>query len=218
MRCRFSKRMVHGMKGGKCNKGFPKAFNEITVRNDNGYPLYRRRVGEQALVRGILMVNRNVVPYCLHLSLKYKAHINVEIKTSLLAVKYIYTYIFKGFDCANVAITSGGEANLQYNEITNVIDCRYVSAPEAMWRLRESKMHDRSHCVVRLPVHLPNRQQVYFEAGNEKEALVTAQNGRTKLESWFQLNIEDPEARLLFYTDITLNYVYLRNKYQKKAT
>ena len=131
------------------------------------------------------MDNRFVVPYNPYLTYKYNAHINVEACSSLLFVKYIYKYIFKGYDCANIVINSAGQNELRNNEINNYIDCRYVSAPEAMWRLRESKMHDRSHNVMRLPVHLPNQQSIIFEEGREEEALLAAQTGNTKLESFF---------------------------------
>lgn len=40
-------------------------------------------------------------------------------------------------------------------------------------------MHDRSHSVMRLPVHLPNQQRVIFEEGNEQEAFLRAQIGLT---------------------------------------
>ncbi len=116
-------------------------------------------------------------------SLKYDAHINVEVCTSLQAIKYIYKYIFKGFDCVRVDITSEGRRELRYNETTDFIDCRYVSAPEAMWRLLEFKMHDWSHTVIRLPVHLPNEQIIRFGAGHEEEALLAASTGSTLLES-----------------------------------
>ncbi|GBN42707.1 hypothetical protein AVEN_52570-1 [Araneus ventricosus] len=93
--------------------------------NVSGYPLYRRHPGDTAFVRGREMDNRFVVPYSPHLLLKYNVHINVEVCTSLRAVKYIY----KGFDCANMVLTAG---QVQYNEIANYIDARYVSALEAM--------------------------------------------------------------------------------------
>ena len=35
---------------------------------------------------------------------------------------------------------------------------RYVSAPEALWRLSEYNLHGRSHAVHRLPVHLSDEQ------------------------------------------------------------
>ena len=126
------------------------------------------------------------------------------------AVKYIYKYIFKGYDCANIAISTEGQPELSYNEITNFINARYVSAPEAMWRLLESKMHDRSHAVMRLPVHLPNCQRITFEHGHEQEALLAATTGRTKLESWFELNRANEDARQYLYTDIPYHFVYVK--------
>lgn len=204
------------MANGECTKQFPKPFNKKTVPNTRGYPVYRRRPGEQAQVRGKLMDNSHVVPYSPYLTLKYNAHINVEVCTSLQAIKYIYKYIFKGFDCANIAITTNGPAELRYDEISNYIDCRYVSAPEAMWRLLEFKMHDRSHSVTRLPVHLPNQQTVMFEAGHEEEALLAASSGCTMLESWFHLNRCELDAHQWLYTEVPQNYVYVRGKWQKR--
>lgn len=151
------------MENGQCKKKFPKEFANATDPHNNGYPLYRRRQEETAQVRGITMDNRFVVPHSPYLCLKFNAHINVEVCTTVKAVKYIYKYIFKGFDCANIAITSDGNQQLTHDEVTNYINCRYVSAPEAIWRLREHKMHDRSHKVMRLPVHLPDQQRIRFE-------------------------------------------------------
>src|ERR1700733_5422591 len=104
-----------------------------------------------------------MVPYNPYFTLKYNAHINVEVVTSVRAIKYIYKYIFKGYDCANIIMTSEGQPELCYSEISHFIDCRYVAAPEAMWRLRESPMHNRSHTVIRLPVHLHNQHTVIFQ-------------------------------------------------------
>ena len=75
----------------------------------------------------------------------------------------------------NFAINQKSQNHLVYNEVQNYIDARYVSAPEAMWRLLKNKMHNRSHTVIRLPVHLPGRQRIIFEEGNEEQALYYAQ-------------------------------------------
>ncbi|GBM49422.1 hypothetical protein AVEN_149697-1 [Araneus ventricosus] len=77
------------MEAGKCKKMFPKEFRTETIMNVSVYPLYRRRPGETAFVRGREMDNRFVVPYNPYVLLKYNAHINVEVCTSLRAVKYI---------------------------------------------------------------------------------------------------------------------------------
>lgn len=156
------------------------------------------------------------MPYNPYLTLKYNAHINVEICTSLAAIKYICKYIFKGYDCACIAVTSDSGQMLRYDEITNYLSCRYVSPPEAIWRLRESKMHDRSHTVMRLPVHLPGMQVVRFEDGNEEEALLAAQSKLTKLEYFFELNKSDQNARGLLYTKLPESYVYATNKWKRR--
>ncbi|GBN41537.1 hypothetical protein AVEN_90633-1 [Araneus ventricosus] len=145
------------MKAGQCKKMFPREFRTETTMNVSGYPLYHRRPGDTAFVRGREMANRFVVPYNPYLLLKYNAHISVEVCTSLRAVEYIYKYIYKGSDCANMVLTAG---QVQYNEIANYIDARYVSAPEAMWRLLGSHVHDRSQAAIRLPVHLRNQKRV----------------------------------------------------------
>ena len=50
------------------------------------------------------MTNQFVVPYNLGLLKRYRAHINVEVCTALTAVKYVFKYIYKGFDCADLNI------------------------------------------------------------------------------------------------------------------
>ncbi|GBN13940.1 hypothetical protein AVEN_152814-1 [Araneus ventricosus] len=111
---------------------FPKEFRTATTMNVSVYPLYCRCPSDTTFVRGREMDNRFVAPYNPYLLLKYNV-------TSLRAVKYIYKYIYKGFDCANMVLSAG---QVQYNEIANYIDARYVNAPEAMWRLLGSHMHD----------------------------------------------------------------------------
>jgi hypothetical protein len=41
-----------------------------------------------------------VVPYNPYLSLFFNCHINVEVCTSIAAVKYFYKYVYKGHDHA----------------------------------------------------------------------------------------------------------------------
>ena len=157
------------MDGNTCTKGYPKEFIQNTMCNADGYPLYRRRQGPTHRAQNRIFDNRNIVPYNKFLSYKYDCHINVEICSSIRAVKYIFKYIYKGYDCAQLEIIQ------ENNEITQYLNGRYVSAPEAVWRLLEFKMHDKSHSIIRLPVHLEFQQPVYFEEGNEHAALQNAQ-------------------------------------------
>ena len=75
---------------------------------------------------------------------------------------YIFKYVYKGYDCANIKLFNG-------NEIEQYLSTRYMSAPEAMWRLLEYKMHDKSHAIIRLPVHLQEQQNIIFNEDFTKE-------------------------------------------------
>lgn len=218
--------MIHGpcgmlnpnspcMDAGKCSKDYPKKFQEVTQVNVNGYPMYRRRKGASATVHGKPVDNRFVVPYNPYLLLKYDAHINVEACTSIKSIKYVYKYIYKGYDAANVVVRSASEDEFVHDELSLHVDARYVTAPEAMWRLLENKMHDRSHAIIRLALHLPLRQQIYFNAGEERVAVEQAENRDTMLTAWFKLNASDEEAKQHLYVDIPYHYVY-KKMYGKK--
>ncbi|GBO17365.1 hypothetical protein AVEN_6878-1 [Araneus ventricosus] len=80
------------MEADQCKKMFPKEFRTETTMNVSVYPLYRRCPSDTKFVRGREMDNRYVLPYNLYLLLKYNMHINVEVCTSLRAVKYIYIF------------------------------------------------------------------------------------------------------------------------------
>src|SRR5206468_658983 len=109
--------------------------------------------------------NRDVVPYNPYLSQKYNCHINVEVATSITAVKYLYKYIYKGHDRASVSVESEGPRVV--NEVKEYLDARYVSAPEACWRIFEFGLHLTKPSVIRLPIHEPNKQAVTFDVDTE---------------------------------------------------
>src|SRR5580698_11665850 len=88
----------------------------------------------------------------LTISLKYNCYINVESCASVQSVKYLFKYVYKGHDCANVKIQE--HKTLEHDEVTTFMDSRYVSPPEAAWRLLGFSMHEQSHTIVRLQVHL----------------------------------------------------------------
>ncbi|CAF3364304.1 unnamed protein product [Rotaria sp. Silwood2] len=123
---------------GSCSKNFPKAFcNETDVSTD-GYPIYRRRnnSNETHFKRNNIQVdNRFVVPYNSLLSLKYNAHINVELCSTGKASKYINKYITKGYDCARISVQVNSNNNIEkvvdYDEIKQYLNCRYISSQEA---------------------------------------------------------------------------------------
>ncbi|XP_060129913.1 uncharacterized protein LOC132592021 [Zootoca vivipara] len=213
-----TKHMIHGpcgplnpnspcMSNDKCTKEFPKPFQEKTSANTNGYPKYRRRnTNQTSIVNGRTIDNHWVVPYNPHLALNYNCHINVEVCASIKSVKYLFKYVYKGHDCANVVIQEQGTLN--HDEIKTFMDSRYVSAPEAAWRLNGFEMHYQSHTIHRFAVHLPDEQSVFFNPNDINTAAQRASTRNTQLTAWFKLNQEQEQARKILYSDIPIHYVF----------
>ena len=107
---------------------------------------------------------RWVVPYKPWLLLKYDSHINLEFCASTTSVKYIFKYVYEGNDSGSIETKKGthqqleeeDEPRLEWDEILTYLDTRYVSAPEAVWRIFKflKSLSDPSHAITRLAVHL----------------------------------------------------------------
>ena len=97
------------------------------------------------------------------------------------------------------------------------LDARYVSAPEGFWRLSEYHLHEQSHAIVRLPVHLQQQHVVHFREGSKDQALESASRKDTMLTTWFKLNTESEDARQFLYTDVPNHDVFDRKKKEWKA-
>ncbi|XP_072025233.1 uncharacterized protein [Amphiura filiformis] len=162
-----------------CGKHFPKDFRNHTVVTQSSYPEYRRRSPENGGRTHTMKVhgnnfevdNRFIVPYNPFLSLKFNAHINVEVVHSVKAVKYLYKYITKGCDRVMVRLSNGEEIDITNDEIERFVNARYVSASQALWRIYEFKLHQRYPAVMKLPCHLENEQLVVFNEGQAEQAV-----------------------------------------------
>ena len=188
---------------GICSKNFPKQFTESTNICSDGYPVYRRRNnGRTVTVRGCALDNRWVVPYNKVLTLRYGSHINLEACSSIKSVKYLFKYVYKGHDCINLEVSE----KYNHDEVKHFLDARCVTAPEAMWRLSEFEINGKSHCIVRLPVHLPHQQNVYFRPGNEEMAI--DRGTKTQLTEFFTLDSNCLEARQYLYHEIPNHFTY----------
>lgn len=114
--------MIHGpcgplnrnspcMSDNSCTKRYPKEYNEETVCiSDGGYPTYHRpNNGRVVNIRGHPVGNEFVVPYNPYLLVKYDAHINVEVCSTVKSVMYLYKYVYKGHDAATLEVWNGDE-------------------------------------------------------------------------------------------------------------
>ncbi|CAG9760350.1 unnamed protein product [Ceutorhynchus assimilis] len=119
-------------------------------------------------------------------------------------MKYLHKYLVKGFDSIRVEVDAGNELD----EIQRYLNCRYVSSIEAAWRLFEFKMFDRSHSVTLLPVHLPGFRDVFYDEQADVDEVQAALDKPSKLEAFFVLNAESPDARDLLYCQIPEYYIW----------
>ena len=87
---------------------------------------------------------------------------------------------------------------------------RFVSAPEACWRLLDLAMHGRSHNVERLDVYEEGCQMVYIGADEDSlaAAAMREHSAKTTLTEYFTLNRADASARSLLYQDLPLHYTW----------
>ncbi len=223
------------MKNGECSKKYPRPFQEETMDSRNGYPVYRRRENGRTFTKeGIVLDNSHVIPYNPWLSEKYACHINVEVCTSVAAVKYLYKYVYKGVDRAEVNLipVGGDDAPAEprvIDEIRSFREGRYLSAAEAAWRNFIFPMHSRVPAVVRLALHLPDEQTVYIREGDVDGAL---RRGKTSLTEWLRYNHERkieyerdlqtnpdavaPECLSVLYPDFADKHTWDKNKNEWK--
>ncbi|WVZ85142.1 hypothetical protein U9M48_032093 [Paspalum notatum var. saurae] len=148
---------------GTCKNHYPWPYSETTLQGKDLYPIYRRREnGRKEPVRGAEQDNRWVVPYNPYLLRLFNCHINVEACGSIKAVKYLFKYIYKGHDRASAAVREGNKADGDVDEIKQYRDARWVTPPEALWRIYGFDLSQNSPPVMQLQLHLPNMHMVSF--------------------------------------------------------
>ncbi|CAK5075622.1 unnamed protein product [Meloidogyne enterolobii] len=187
----------------KCRKKFPKPFREATEINEDGYPLYKRPDNNRFVFKkGQKLTNQYVVPYNPFLLKTFRAHINVERVSDILVVKYLYDYIYKGYDAATIECISVGEDGekkiLNYDEVGTYLEARYLSPCEACWRIFKFKMQGKSHSVDKLDIHLENEQKVIYKKNASKVEIEEASNKCSTLTAYFKFCQENPNLQFKY--------------------
>lgn len=125
---------------------------------------------KDSLQRMVLSLTIGLLYRIICLVVEYQAHINVESCNKTRLIKYLFKYINKGPDRARAILEDNySNANCnsddqyrQIDEIKRYLDCRYLSAYEAIWRLFQFDIHYREPTVERLIVHLPLMNNVAY--------------------------------------------------------
>ena len=125
----------------------------------------------------------------------------------------------KGHDSAAVIISEKQNDPLQvtadsssviidHDEIKMYVESRYISPIEACWRILSLPLYNKSHTIIRLPVHLPNQQTVMIHSSPEDTTLENVINQTTMLLDYFALNARDKNAQQYAYVQIPKYYTF----------
>ncbi|KAK9671513.1 hypothetical protein RND81_12G035200 [Saponaria officinalis] len=215
--------MVHGpcgehsykspcMVDGKCSKYYPRKFTNETSISEDGYPEYRRRNnGRTGEKNGKTIDNRYIVPHNIDLLVKYDAHLNVEWCNKHRSIKYLFKYMSKGPDMplASLQEVGGETSNKPIDEIETYLQCRYVSASEACWRMFAFEIQYKQPPVHRLAFHLKDEQEIIFEDNEHPEDVLrkSGQGKTTMTEAIGRIYFAPPNSGELYYLRLLLNIV-----------
>jgi hypothetical protein len=102
---------------------------------------------------------------------------------------------------------------IDHNEVQRYVDGRYVSAPDAAWKIFRYEMQEKSHTIVQLPVHLKGQENFYFEEHWSEEEIKEAMDKKKMLQGYFDLNNPssdnyDRDAAELLYYEIPEKYIW----------
>ena len=186
----------------RCKQRYPKNFRKDTLASETGMYSCGMRpdneitsaVAEKDQARAAKLAkegkthpscrdNRYVVPYNIVFLIKFMSHFNIEAVGSPVVIRYLFKYLFKDEETANVKVSlPDGEKN-KTDECMSYLTGMHIGSLEAIGYLLGTKMRYIDPGVVRLDVHLSGQQRLYYFPGKEADALDKAKD--TTLTAWF---------------------------------
>eukprot|EP00794_Sanderia_malayensis_P020808 gene20808-biopygen15344 len=124
-------------------------------------------------------------------------------------------YRRRGNDMAHVEIREGHKQadpqhNIAHDEIHQYLNSRYVGPHQAVYKLMQYEMYDKSHTIVRLAIHLPDQHAVYFTDPEQ----AAHRNNDSMLMAYFTLNQKEQNAHQYLYQDIPEHYTFNKSTKQ----
>ncbi|XP_021974961.1 uncharacterized protein LOC110870070 [Helianthus annuus] len=170
----------------KCSKKFPKKYVDETCVDSEGYPVYRRRQTSNTVVKnGVTLDNRLCSP-------------------AQKGPDRVAASVFQANSTKN-----NTEQNVAVDEIKAYLDCRYISACEAAWRIFMYDIHYRYPAVEVLHFHCEDGQSIVYNDHDNLCVIVTDPTVKmTMFTEWMNCNKVDEFARTLRYVHFPGYYVW----------
>eukprot|EP00267_Zea_mays_P045661 XP_020397980.1 uncharacterized protein LOC109941432 [Zea mays] len=103
--------------------------------------------------------------------------------------------------------------NDDVDEIQQYRDARWVTPPEALWRIYGFELSQNSPSVMQLQLHLPNMHMVTFHERQMVERVVNRPGAdRSMITAYFEANKLYEEARGILYRDFPEWYTWKQGK------
>jgi ATP-dependent DNA helicase PIF1 len=141
----------------------------------------------------------------------FNCHINVEACGSIKSVKYLFKYIYKGHDRASVVMRETDKEDEKGNidEIKQYRDARWVTPPEALWRIYGFDLSKNHPPVQQLQLHLPDMHMVAFHKRDKVERIINRPGvEESMLTAYFEANKNHEEAREILYRDFPEHFTW----------
>jgi hypothetical protein len=151
------------------------------------------------------------VPYNPCLLRTFNYHINVEACGSIKSVKYLFKYIYKGHDRASVVMKEVDKVDEKGNidEIKQYRDVRWVTPPEALWRIYSFDLSKNHPPLQQLQLHLPDMHMVAFQKRDKVERIVNRPGvEESMLTAYFNVNRLHEEAYEILYRDFPKHFTW----------
>jgi hypothetical protein len=140
-------------RGNKCIYRFPHPITTSTHIDNDGRMHYKRTSEE----------DQWIAPHIPELIDELDCHIYVNVVFTTSVFTYLYKYLYKGPDCTQFQISHTQHDNV--DKLKDYIECWYLSAHEAAWRILGFHITSKMPSVACLPVHLSGENIPQFNGG-----------------------------------------------------
>jgi hypothetical protein len=149
-------------KKNSCIYGFPHPITPETWVDEQGHVHFKRTTEE----------DRWIVSHIPELIDELDCHIHVDIVFTVAVFMYLYKYLFKGPDHMYFRVQQDSDNTI--DKVSDYVDGRYLSAPEAAWRILGFEITSKDPSVTCLPVHLPGENIPQFTQGTSDQGSTTS--------------------------------------------